>query len=79
MSLFDVSSISGVYARMNDIYSKLGEVHNVMRTLKNLLGLSKSHLFKWKLVILKEKNRRRHTDRPYQSIFFLLEESYLAV
>ena len=40
MSLFDVASLSGVYARMNDLYSKLGEVHNVMRTLKDLLGLS---------------------------------------
>jgi hypothetical protein len=24
---------------MNDIYSKLGEVHNILKTLKDLLGL----------------------------------------
>lgn len=38
-TLFDVPSVSGVFPRMNDIYSKLGEVHNVLSTLKNLLGL----------------------------------------
>lgn len=37
--LFDVPTINGVYPRMNDIYTKLGEVHNVMRTLRDLLGL----------------------------------------
>ncbi|XP_052807149.1 centrosomal protein of 70 kDa-like isoform X2 [Mya arenaria] len=40
-TLFDVPSVSGVYPRMNQIFTKLGEVHNVLNTLKNLLGLSK--------------------------------------
>lgn len=40
-TLFDVPNISGVYPRMNQIFTKLGEVHNVLSTLKNLLGLSK--------------------------------------
>ncbi|KAL5011173.1 hypothetical protein ScPMuIL_013478 [Solemya velum] len=39
-TLFDVPCVSGVYPRMNDIYVKLGEVHNVLNTLRNLLGLS---------------------------------------
>ena len=38
-TLFDVPSVAGVYPRMNDIYSKLGEVHNILKTLKDLLGL----------------------------------------
>ncbi|XP_034321077.2 centrosomal protein of 70 kDa isoform X2 [Magallana gigas] len=38
-TLFDVPSVSGVFPRMNDIYTKLGEVHNVLNTLRNLLGL----------------------------------------
>ncbi|XP_074652429.1 centrosomal protein of 70 kDa-like isoform X2 [Tubulanus polymorphus] len=37
--LFDVPSLSGVYPRMNEIYSKLGEVHNVMHSIKTLLAL----------------------------------------
>lgn len=41
-TLFDVPSVSGVFPRMNDIYTKLGEVHNVLNTLRNLLGLGKS-------------------------------------
>ncbi|KAL4229399.1 Centrosomal protein of 70 kDa [Mactra antiquata] len=40
-TLFDVPNLSGVYPRMNQIFTKLGEVHNVLNTLKNLLGLSK--------------------------------------
>ena len=44
MNLFDVSTLAGVYARMNDLYSKLGEVHNVMKTLKDLLGLGECQL-----------------------------------
>lgn len=38
-TLFDVPNIAGVYPRMNQIFTKLGEVHNVLHTLKNLLGL----------------------------------------
>ncbi|XP_007901248.1 centrosomal protein of 70 kDa isoform X2 [Callorhinchus milii] len=38
--LFDVTSLSGVYPRMNEVYSKLGEISNVMRSLKQLLGLA---------------------------------------
>ena len=40
-TLFDVPNIAGVYPRMNQIFTKLGEVHNVLHTLKNLLGLGK--------------------------------------
>lgn len=40
-TLFDVPNIAGVYPRMNQIFTKLGEVHNVLSTLKNLLGLGK--------------------------------------
>ncbi|XP_033731552.1 LOW QUALITY PROTEIN: centrosomal protein of 70 kDa-like [Pecten maximus] len=38
-TLFDVPSVSGVFPRMNEIYTKLGEVHNILNTLKTLLGL----------------------------------------
>ena len=41
MKLFDVKRVSGCYARMNDLYTKLGQVHNVMKTLKDLLGLGR--------------------------------------
>ncbi|XP_074521024.1 centrosomal protein of 70 kDa [Halichoeres trimaculatus] len=37
--LFDVSSLSGVYPRMNDVYTRLGEMTNAMRNLRDLLEL----------------------------------------
>ncbi|XP_041056380.1 centrosomal protein of 70 kDa isoform X5 [Carcharodon carcharias] len=40
--LFDVSSLSGVYTRMNEVYSKLGEMSNAMRNLRQVLGLAES-------------------------------------
>ncbi|XP_077996731.1 centrosomal protein of 70 kDa-like [Glandiceps talaboti] len=40
--LFDVQTLEGVYPRMNDIYTKLGEVYNVLHTLRDLLGLDES-------------------------------------
>ena len=42
-TLFDVPNTAGVYPRMNQIFTKLGEVHNVLHTLKNLLGLGTSY------------------------------------
>ena len=60
MSLFDVKSLSGVYARMNDLYSKLGEVHNVMKTLKDLLGLSTCQVLLLKInLVFERKNKHR--------------------
>ena len=44
MTLFDVQKISGVYARMSDLYTKLGEVNNILRTLRSLLCLRKSYV-----------------------------------
>ncbi|GCB69983.1 hypothetical protein scyTo_0008483, partial [Scyliorhinus torazame] len=38
--LFDVSSLSGVYPRMNEVYSKLGEMSNAMKNLRHVLGLA---------------------------------------
>ncbi|XP_067843400.1 centrosomal protein of 70 kDa isoform X2 [Heptranchias perlo] len=40
--LFDVSSLSGVYPRMNEVYCKLGEMNNAMRNLRQVLGLGES-------------------------------------
>ncbi|XP_032880488.1 centrosomal protein of 70 kDa isoform X1 [Amblyraja radiata] len=40
--LFDVSSLSGVYPRMNEVYSKLGELNNAMRNLREILGFDES-------------------------------------
>ncbi|KAK9524321.1 hypothetical protein VZT92_018170 [Zoarces viviparus] len=37
--LFDVTSLSGVYPRMNEVYSRLGETSNTMRNLRDVLHL----------------------------------------
>ncbi|XP_062972710.1 centrosomal protein of 70 kDa isoform X2 [Elgaria multicarinata webbii] len=37
--LFDVNSLDGVYPRMNEVYSKLGEMTNAMRNVRELLEL----------------------------------------
>ncbi|XP_053260725.1 centrosomal protein of 70 kDa isoform X4 [Podarcis raffonei] len=40
--LFDVKSINGIYPRMNEVYTKLGEMINAMRNLCDLLELDTS-------------------------------------
>ncbi|NXA42756.1 CEP70 protein, partial [Eudromia elegans] len=40
--LFDVTSLHGVYPRMNEVYTKLGEMTNAMRNLHELLELDAS-------------------------------------
>ncbi|NXX89324.1 CEP70 protein, partial [Centropus bengalensis] len=40
--LFDVNSLSGVYPRMNEVYTRLGEMTNAMRNLRELLELDSS-------------------------------------
>ncbi|XP_067686260.1 centrosomal protein of 70 kDa-like [Haliotis asinina] len=40
MTLFDVPTVAGVFPRMTELYTKLGEVHNVMNSLRNILSLS---------------------------------------
>ncbi|KAG8432163.1 hypothetical protein GDO86_016705 [Hymenochirus boettgeri] len=37
--LFDVPSLSGVYPRMNEVYTKLGELSNMMKSVCCLLGI----------------------------------------
>ncbi|XP_041637955.1 centrosomal protein of 70 kDa [Cheilinus undulatus] len=37
--LFDVKSLSGVYPRMNELYTRLGEMTNAMRNLRDVLDL----------------------------------------
>ncbi|KAI1899398.1 hypothetical protein AGOR_G00061370 [Albula goreensis] len=37
--LFDVPSLSGVYPRMNEVYTKLAEMTNAMRNLRDVLEL----------------------------------------
>ncbi|XP_047433072.1 centrosomal protein of 70 kDa isoform X2 [Mugil cephalus] len=37
--LFDVASLSGVYPRMNEVYTRLGEMTNAMRNLRDVLDL----------------------------------------
>lgn len=37
--LFDVTSLSGVYPRMNEVYTRLGEMTNAMRNLREALEL----------------------------------------
>ncbi|XP_031446549.1 centrosomal protein of 70 kDa isoform X1 [Phasianus colchicus] len=40
--LFDVNSLNGIYPRMNEVYTKLGELTNAMRNLHELLELDNS-------------------------------------
>ncbi|XP_066488820.1 centrosomal protein of 70 kDa isoform X1 [Tiliqua scincoides] len=40
--LFDVNSLNGVYPRMNEVYTKLGEMTNAMRNLHDVLELDPS-------------------------------------
>ncbi|KAG9261118.1 centrosomal protein of 70 kDa isoform X1 [Astyanax mexicanus] len=37
--LFDAPSLSGVYPRMNEVYTKLGEMNNAMRNLRDILDM----------------------------------------
>jgi centrosomal protein CEP70 len=37
--LFDVKSIAGIFPRMNEVYSKVGETYNVMKTIRETLDL----------------------------------------
>lgn len=45
--LFDVNSLVGVFPRMNEVYTKLGEMTNAMRNLRDVLELGNqtSHAF----------------------------------
>ncbi|XP_076986362.1 centrosomal protein of 70 kDa isoform X3 [Tamandua tetradactyla] len=40
--LFDVPSLNGVYPRMNEVYTRLGEMSNAVRNLQELLELDSS-------------------------------------
>lgn len=40
--LFDVPSLRGVYPRMNEVYTRLAEMTNAMRNLKDALDLGSS-------------------------------------
>ncbi|XP_073503662.1 centrosomal protein of 70 kDa isoform X2 [Phyllobates terribilis] len=40
--LFDVPSVSGVFPKMNKVYTKVGEMDNALKTLRCLLGLGVS-------------------------------------
>ncbi|KAM9601613.1 centrosomal protein of 70 kDa isoform 5-T8 [Trichechus inunguis] len=40
--LFDVPSLNGVYPRMNEVYTRLGEMTNAVRNLQELLELDSS-------------------------------------
>ncbi|XP_065100666.1 centrosomal protein of 70 kDa isoform X1 [Paramisgurnus dabryanus] len=37
--LFDAPTLTGIYPRMNEVYSKLGEMNNAMRNLRDVLNL----------------------------------------
>lgn len=41
-TLFDVPSLTGVYPRMNEVYTRLAEMTNAMRSLKDVLDLGSS-------------------------------------
>lgn len=42
--LFDVTSLSGVYPRMNEVYTRLGEMTNMTRNLRDVLELGELEL-----------------------------------
>lgn len=42
-TLFDVKSLQGVYPRMNELYARLGEATNAMRSLQDVLELGDCH------------------------------------
>ncbi|XP_033105776.1 centrosomal protein of 70 kDa-like [Anneissia japonica] len=75
--LFDVKTIEGVFPRMNEIYMKLGETHNVMHTLKELLGLNES---KKSTAVVNAVGRLCELQRSttYQQLSQLLQEQDLS-
>uniref|UniRef100_A0A8C9AAH5 Centrosomal protein of 70 kDa n=1 Tax=Prolemur simus TaxID=1328070 RepID=A0A8C9AAH5_PROSS len=44
--LFDVPSLNGIYPRMNEVYTRLGEMNNAVRNLQELLELVGKKNFK---------------------------------
>ncbi|KAF7658826.1 hypothetical protein LDENG_00007260 [Lucifuga dentata] len=42
LKLFDVASVSGVFPRMNEVYTRLAEMTNTMRNLRDVLRLDDS-------------------------------------
>ncbi|XP_036602798.1 centrosomal protein of 70 kDa isoform X2 [Trichosurus vulpecula] len=40
--LFDVTSVSGIYPRMNEVYTRLGEMNNAVRSIYEILELDNS-------------------------------------
>lgn len=55
-NLFDVTSLSGVFPRMNEVYTRLGEMTNMARNLRDVLELGDRQL---KFVILCGRNRMK--------------------
>lgn len=50
--LFDITSLSGVYPRMNEVYTRLGEMTNAMRNLRDILALGRTVCLQLILAIL---------------------------
>lgn len=40
--LFDINTVSGVFARMNEVYLRLGEAFNAMNNIREFLALGKN-------------------------------------
>lgn len=55
-NLFDVTSLSGVFPRMNEVYTRLGEMTNMARNLRDVLELGDRQL---KFRILCGRNRMK--------------------
>lgn len=43
--LFDVNSIEGIFPRMNEVYLYLGESHNLLNNLRDILSLGENPFF----------------------------------
>lgn len=43
--LFDVNSIEGIFPRMNEVYMYLGESHNLLNNLRDILSLGENPFF----------------------------------
>lgn len=71
--LFDVGSLSGVYPRMNEVYSRLGEATNTMRNLRDVLQLGGLQLESRLHIFLSDTMELNSVFFPRQTAGFLLQ------
>lgn len=70
--LFDVPTKEGVYTRLNDVYSRLGELMNVLHVLKDILGLDRDEPVS-RVVAVVKKLCDLHSESSTHLLRFLLQ------